>query len=196
LTLAGLYNDEDPRVYTKKAAYISLLKAPPSWAMAANIHIPVKWQQDKENTTEATNVTLQCQQHETKHMTEAAANTRPQQQRQQDKKENTTETANNNSDNNMPLKVQVQDKENDVDASIFNSVIHVNVIASVHAKCASGVLCLMSAVNEKAVVVLSKGRLDSPPPLTGIVSRWGLCRHLFFGNFTSEDTCTQSPFSE
>lgn len=48
LALAGSYNDEDPRLYTNKAAYLSLLKAPPSWALTANMTC-LQWQQNKEN---------------------------------------------------------------------------------------------------------------------------------------------------
>jgi hypothetical protein len=199
LVLAGSYNDEDPRVYTSKAAYISLLKAPPSWALTANI-VPMQWQQDKENTTEASKISLQCQRE--KEITTEAPNT-PQGQKenkkiltetnsmpkevvqQQDRKENTTEAA-----EIVPQRQQY--KENDDDASISGSAIHVNV-PSVYARCASGVPFLMSAVDEKAVI---SRRLDSPPTSTRILSRWGLCRHLFFGNFASEDNCTQSPLSE
>jgi hypothetical protein len=120
-----------------------------------------------------------------------AANMNRKVQQQHDKKENAKEEE---APQKLPQGQQDKQNDEDDDASIFNSSIHANV-PTVHAKCASGVPFLMSAVDEKAV--LSK-HLDSPPPLfTQItLSRWELCRHLFFGNFASEDSCTQSPFSE
>lgn len=207
LVLAGSYNDEDPRLYTPKAACISLLKAPRSWALMANI-VPLQlWQDDKENATEAaTKITLPCQ-HEKENTTEApstqkgqqdqkkkwmeaAANMPQEVQQQQDKKETAREAV----VAMLPQRLQDEEKDDDDASSMFNSSVHVNV-PSVLAKCASGVPFLMSSVDERAV--LSK-RLDSPQlPRTRIaLSRWELCRHLFFGNFASEDSCTQSPFSE
>lgn len=62
---------------------------------------------------------------------------------------------------------------------------------AVHAKCASGVPFLMSAVDE--TTVLSE-RLEQEPHHSPTLTRWDVCRETLFGRFCAEDTCATFPF--
>jgi hypothetical protein len=164
---------------------------------SAATKITVPCPHEKENTIEVPNTHQQGQKDEKKQWMDAAANMRSTKevQQQQDTKETTTREAVVVAMLPHGQKDEEKDDDDDDASSMFHSSMHVNV-PSVLAKCASGVPFLMSSVDERAV--LSK-RLDSPQqllPTRIVLSPWELCRHLFFGNFASEDSGTQSPFSE
>lgn len=52
LALAGAYTGDDTRTFTRRAAYVSLLRAPPSWALAATIP-QVQWCQWQEKNKDS-----------------------------------------------------------------------------------------------------------------------------------------------